>query len=57
MKFKKTELATHYVCKGAEMKLKSTTTNGFNLRIINSLMHNAFLGGGGGYASPALTVN
>ena len=24
------------------MKLKSTTTNGFNLRIINSLMHNAF---------------
>ena len=38
------------------MKLKSTTTNGFNLRIINSLMHNAFLGGGG-YASPALTVN
>ena len=29
------------------MKLKSTTTNGFNLRIINSLMHNAFLGGGG----------
>ena len=38
------------------MKLKSTTTNGFNLRIINSLMHSAFLGGGG-YASPALTVN
>ena len=28
----------HYACKKAEMNLKSTTTNGFNFRIINSLM-------------------
>ena len=28
----------HYTCKNAEMNLKSTTTNGFNFRIINSLM-------------------
>ena len=27
-----------YVCRSAEMKLKLTTTKGFNLRIINSLM-------------------
>ena len=29
------------------MKLTSTTTNGFNLRIINSLMQSWGLGGGG----------
>ena len=28
----------HYTSKNAEMNLKSTTTNGFNFQIINSLM-------------------
>ena len=28
----------HYACKNAEMNLKSTTTNGYNVRIINSIM-------------------
>ena len=28
----------HYACKNVEMNLKSTTTNGFNFQIINSLM-------------------
>ena len=32
------EFTVHYTCKKAEMNLKSTTTNGFNFRIINSLM-------------------
>ena len=36
----------HCACKNAEMNLKSTTTNGFNFRIINSLK----------YAWPGLTV-
>ena len=36
--------------KNAEMNLKSTTTNGFNFRIINSLWNL------GGYAWPGLTV-
>ena len=32
------EFTAHYACKNAEMNLKSATTNGFNFRIINSLM-------------------
>ena len=32
------EFKDHYTCKNAGMNLKSTTTNGFNFRIINSLM-------------------
>ena len=32
------EYTAHYACKTEQMGLKSTTTNGFNLRIINSLM-------------------
>ena len=32
------EFTAHYACKNAEMNLKSTTINGFNFRIINSLM-------------------
>ena len=32
------EFTVHYACKKAEMNLKSTTTNGFNFRIINLLM-------------------
>ena len=32
------EFAADYACKNAEMNLKSTTNNGFNFRIINSLM-------------------
>ena len=31
------EFTAHYACKNAEMNLKSTTTNRFNLLIINSL--------------------
>ena len=30
------EFTVHYVCRNAEVKLKSTTTRGFNLGIINS---------------------
>ena len=30
------EFTVHYVCRNAEVKLKSTTTKGFNLGIINS---------------------
>ena len=44
------EFTAHCASKNAEMNLKSTTTNGFNLRIINSLMALA------GYAWPGLTV-
>ena len=61
IKFRETELAEfhnclaceftgHYACKNAEMNLKSTSTNGFNFRIINSLMASW------GYAWPGLTV-
>ena len=32
------DFMAHYACKNAEMNLKSTTTNGFNFQIINSLM-------------------
>ena len=32
------EFTAHYACKNEEINLKSTTTNGFNFRIINSLM-------------------
>ena len=32
------EFTAHYAYKNAEMNLKSTTTNGFNLRKINSVM-------------------
>ena len=32
------EFMAHYSCKNAEMNLKSTTTHGFNSRIINSLI-------------------
>ena len=32
------EFMVHYACKKAEMNLKSTTTDGFNFRIMNSLM-------------------
>ena len=32
------EFTPHYAWKYADMNLKSTTTNGFNFRIINSLM-------------------
>ena len=31
------EFTAHYACKNAEINLKSTTTNRFNLLIINSL--------------------
>ena len=44
------EFTAHCASKNAEMNLKSTTTNGFNFRIINSLMALA------GYAWPGLTV-
>ena len=44
------EFTGHYACKNAEMNLKSTSTNGFNFRIINSLMASW------GYAWPGLTV-
>ena len=45
-KFEKTELpnylacefTAHYACRNAEMNLKSTTKNGFNFRVIHSLM-------------------
>ena len=36
--FTRTSFVAHYACKNAEMNLKSTTTNAFNFRIINSLM-------------------
>ena len=32
------EFTAHYTCKNAEINLKSTTSNGFNFWIINSLM-------------------
>ena len=32
------EFTGHYACKNAEINRKSTTSNGFNFRIINSLM-------------------
>ena len=32
------EFMAHYACKNVEMNLKSTTANGLNFRIINSLM-------------------
>ena len=32
------EFTAHYACKNVEMNLKSTTANGLNFRIINSLM-------------------
>ena len=32
------EFTAHYARKNADMNLKSTTTNGFNFRIINSFM-------------------
>ena len=32
------EFKGHYACKNVEMIMKSTTTNGFNFRTINSLI-------------------
>ena len=45
------EFTAHYACKNAVMNLKSTTTNGFNFWIINSLMDL------GEYPWAGLTVN
>ena len=46
----KCEFTAHYAC-NEEMNLKSTSTNGFNFRIINSLMASW------GYAWPGLTIS
>ena len=44
------EFTAHYACKNEDINLKSTTTNGFNFPIINSLMESWR------YAWPGLTA-
>ena len=47
------EFMAYCTPKNAKMNLKSTTTNGFNFQLINSLMESC---GGRGYAWPGFTV-